>query len=118
MIELSTFPLTSKEVTKHSARPPLMSRVTEYLKNGWPTKIEEQFKPYYRGSSELCINLSCLQWGNRVAILFELRKDIPEELHDNHPRIVLMKMLACSYFWWPSFNKIIKNVQNRVTQNN
>ena len=25
----------------------MTSRVIEYVKNGWPSKIEEQFKPYY-----------------------------------------------------------------------
>ena len=51
-------------------------------------KIEEQVKPYYRRSSELCINHSCLQWENRVVIPFQCCKSILEELHNNQPRIV------------------------------
>lgn len=85
MTELCNSLATSDKFAKHSARDPIISKVIAYVKNGWPSKIEEQFKPYYRWSSELHINLSCFQRGNRFAIPFQFRKSIFEELHDNHP---------------------------------
>ena len=66
----------------------------DYINNGWPAKIEEQCKPYLRRRNELCISLSCLQWGNRVAIPFQLRENVINEVHEFHPEIVRRKALA------------------------
>ena len=80
----------------------------DYINNEWPAKTEEQCKPYLRRRNELCINLSCLHWGNRVVILFQLRELVINKLHDCHPEIVRMKALAGSYFWWPSLDEMIE----------
>ena len=37
------------------------------------------------------------------------------EIHDNHPEIVKMKNLACSYMWWPSMDKDIGNISKFCT---
>ena len=78
----------------------------DYINNGWPAKIEEQCKPYLRRRNELCINLSYLQWGNRVAIPFQLRENVINELHELHPEIVRRKALAWSHFWWPLLDEM------------
>ena len=56
----------SDEVANHSSRTLVVSRIIEHIKNGWPSKIEGQFKSYYIRNNKLCINLLCLQ---RVTIL-------------------------------------------------
>ena len=65
MTELCYSPTISKDVARYSARDPIIAKVMDYINNGWPTKIEEQCKPYFRRRNELCVSLSCLQWGNR-----------------------------------------------------
>ena len=42
-----------------------------------------------------------------VVILFQLCECIINELHDCHPGIVRMKVLAQLYFWWPSLDEMI-----------
>ena len=108
MTELCYSPTTSKDVTRYSARDPITAKVMNYINNGWPTEIEEQCKPCLRRRNELCISLSCLQWGNRVVIPFQLCERVISELHDCHPGIVRMKALTRSYFWWPSLDEIIE----------
>ena len=57
----------------------------------------------------MSVESDCLIWGNRVIILFHLRNKILTELHENHPGIVRMKALACSYVWWAGMDIEIEN---------
>ena len=56
---------------------------------------------------------SNLKQGNTTIIKFQPRKNIIEELY-NHPEVVRMKSLACSYFWWFSLEKNDKKLSNNV----
>ena len=96
------------ERSKFNSLYSIIAKVMDYINNGWPTKIEEQCKPQLRRRNELCINLSCLQWGNRVVIPFQLRERVINKLRDCHSGIVRMKALARSYFWWPSLDEVIE----------
>ena len=42
----------------------------------------------------MCINSSCLPWGNRTITLFQLCKSAIKELHENHPVVAGMKLLT------------------------
>ena len=70
MTELCHSPTTSEDAARYSARDHIIAKAMDDINNGWPAKIEEQCKPYLRRRNELCFNLSCLQWGNRVVIPF------------------------------------------------
>ena len=108
MTGLCHSPTTSEDVARYSTEDPIIAKVMDYINNGWPAKIEELCKPYLRRRNELCINLSCLQWGNRVVIPFHLCERVINELHDSHPGIVRMKALVRSYFLWPSLDEMIE----------
>ena len=84
-----------------------MDGQTKFKNNS--NKIQEQFKPYLHRKNELSVESDCLIWGNRVIIPFHLRNKILTELHENHPGIVRMKALACSYVWWASMDIEIEN---------
>ena len=64
---------------------------------------------YIYRKTELPVESYCLIWGNRVIIPFRLRNKILTELHENHPGIVRMKALACSYVWWAGMDIEIEN---------
>lgn len=53
-------------------------------------------------------------WGGRVMPL-KLRTNILTEFHNNHPRIVKMKNLACSYVCWPFMDEDIENISKFCT---
>ena len=74
-----------------------------------PSKVQQQFKTDLYRKNELSVESDCLIWGNRVIIPFHLRNKILTELHENHPGIVRMKALACSYVWWAGMGIEIEN---------
>ena len=57
----------------------------------------------------MSIEDNCLLWNIRVVIPDVLRKFVLKELHDTHPRITHMRMLASSYVWWPNIDNAIEN---------
>ena len=93
MTELCHSPATSKDVARYSAQDPIIAKVMDYINNGCPAKIEEQCKPYLSRRNELCISLSCLQWGSRVVTPFQIRESVIKELPDCHPEILRIKAL-------------------------
>ena len=108
MTELIPAPVTSKEIGEVSKRDPITSNVIDFVLRGWPSKVNEQFKPYFCHRNELVVEGSCLIWGNKVVIPFELKEKILIELHENHPGIVRMKAFARSYVWWPNIHSEIE----------
>ena len=63
MTELIHAPVTSNEVGEFSKRDPIISNVIDYVLSGWPSKVNEQFKPYLCRRNELSVESSCLIWG-------------------------------------------------------
>ena len=64
LTELIPSPVTAKEIEQYSKHDPIIVKVIQYIQNGWPSKVEEQFKPYVRCKYELSIENSSLHWGN------------------------------------------------------
>ena len=81
-------PVTAKEVALYTNRDSASSNVTNYINYGWPKKIEEQLKPYFRRKSELNFENSCILWSGRVIIPMQLQIKVLTEIHDNHHGIV------------------------------
>ena len=106
MTELIQAPVTAKEIEKVSKRDPIISNVIDFVLCGWPSKVNKQLQSYFCHNNELAVESSCLIWGNKVVLPFQLRGKILIELHENHPGIVRMKALAYSYMWWPNIVKL------------
>lgn len=99
----------------HATRnDPVLSRVLEFVKSGWPQHVEDlRLKPFFHRRYELSIEQDCLLWGIRVVIPSHYQKDMLKELHVGHPGIVRMKELARSYFCWPNVDlEIEQTVRN------
>ena len=115
LIELIHAPVTAKQVASYTDRDLIILKVISYISYGWPKKIEEQLKYYYRRKSELSFQNSCVLWGGRVIIPMQLRTKCLTEIHDNHPGIVKVKTLARSYVCWPSMDEDIENISKFCT---
>ena len=107
-------PITHKEISHATRVDPVLSRVLELIRSGWPQHIEYlRLKTFFNRRYELSIEQDCLLWGLRVVIPTRFRKDMLEELHVGHPGIVRMKELTRSYLWWPSVDlEIEQTVRN------
>ena len=72
--ELIHVPVTSTEIGDVSKRDPIISYVIDFILCGWPSKVNEQLRPYFCRRNELAVEGSCLIWGNKVVIPIK-RKD-------------------------------------------
>ena len=84
-------PVTAKEIRCWTRRDPLLSRVLQYIQQGWPIHGDQELKPFWSKQTELTIQDGCLLWGSRVVIPQPGRKQLLQELHEGHPGISRIK---------------------------
>ena len=61
---LESLPVTSKEIRQATKVDPILLRVLEYLKLGWPDSVDdEQLKPFFNCKYELTVEQDCILWG-------------------------------------------------------
>ena len=114
----SDFPITAKDIAKSTFNDPVLSKVLNHVKCGWPDicpASDEKLKPYFHRKLELSCEGNCLLWGNRVIIPNTLRDKILKELHWEHPGVCAMKAIARSYVWWPKLDNDIEQVVRECT---
>ena len=105
---LNETPVTSRKVREWTARDPILAQILQFVLQGWPDQVGDELAPYYRRKQELSVQQGVLLWGSRSVIPPQGRETLLEELHRSHPGIVRMKMLARSYFWWPSLDQEVE----------
>ena len=109
--------MTSKQISAVTRHHPVLSRVVQYLKNGWPTaKPNAALVPYWSRRHELSMEQGCILWGIRVIIPPSLQPQVLEELHHTHAGIVRMKAIARSYVWWPHLDQDLEKLAKSCTQ--
>ena len=84
-------PITAQMIQSATRADAVLSKVLLYSQKGWPSKVDENLKPYFRRRLELSIEGGCLLWGTRVIVPKRLRESVLQELHRDHPGIVRMK---------------------------
>ena len=110
---LEALPVTLSDLQMATHRDPLLSRVIQFVRSGWPAdhSLGEDLKPFKHRSTELTEEDGCLLWGIRVIIPQSLQSFVLDELHDSHPGISKMKALARCHVWW---NDIDRNIEDLV----
>ena len=101
IMQIQVLPVTTKDIAKATVVDPVLSRVYQYVMNGWPNKVSEDLKPFKQRSLELTVEENCISWGIRVIIRANLQSLVLEDLPSSHPGIVRMKDLARNHVWEP-----------------
>lgn len=110
--QINGLPVTAKAISMETYRDPVLSRVKNWVIQGWPTLSEQnspqEYKSYFQRRNELTVEEGCLLWGIRTIIPSKFRINILEELHKSHPGMVRMKALARNHVWWPQIDREIE----------
>ena len=84
---------------------------------GWKSEVskEEGIRQYWSKRDELSVEGGCILWGGRVIIPESLRETVLLELHDVHPGITRMKVLARSFVWWPKMDEDLETIAKKCS---
>lgn len=103
--------LTMENIVSRTKNDPVLSRVCEYIINGWPpTMKDDRIKPYFSCRQELSVEGSCLLRGYRIIVPSSCREQVLCELHTGHLGTYKMKSEARTRFWWPHMSADIDTV--------
>jgi len=110
MVQLESLPISWETIRKVGDSDPVYMEVRKCVKNGWPTTVVDELKPYHNRRDELCLEQDCLLWGRRVVIPQQCVGVVLKELHANHDGITRTKAFARLHVWWPTIDKDMENV--------
>ena len=105
--QIERLPVKADKIAQLTANDPVLSKVITFVQQGWPTQVQDEFKPYHIRRNELTVEANCLLWGRKV---MKLQDKMLEELHTAHPGVVRMKSIARIHVWWPGIDKKIEEV--------
>ena len=108
LAQLQAFPVRAHQIKTWTDRDPVLSRVRKLVLQGWPSKVEEEFCPYFCQKLELSIQDGCVMWGSRVVVPPPGKAKLIEQLHEGHPGTSRLKNLARSYIWWLNIDEEVE----------
>lgn len=103
--------ISQKMIKTGTLKCVILQKIARYVRDGWPpsNSLAGEEKEYHKIREELSLENGCIMRGTRVVIPLQLRGPVLQELHESHPGIVKMKMLARSYIWWPALDADAEN---------
>ena len=108
---LAILPVSREQWVVETERDPVLSKVREYLKHGFPAKVtDKDLKPYVTRKDELSREEGCLFWNGRAVIPAVLRLQVLKALHSNHYGKARMKALARLKVWFPGMDEQIEKL--------
>lgn len=99
--------VSASDIARLTDRDPVLAKVRDFVMFGWRDIKDPSLTEYLRRKDELSVDKNCVLWGSRVIIPEKLQPAIMLMLHDQHPGITRMKLLARSFVWWPGLGRDI-----------
>ncbi len=66
--QVQALPVTFQEVQRATRRDASLSKVLQYVQQGWPQQVTKDLQPFYDRQTELSTENDCLLWGIRVVV--------------------------------------------------
>ena len=88
--QVQALPVTAELLQTATRLDPLLSKIVQYVREGWPTHFSEECKPYSNRKAQLLTE-------SEVVVPLKLRSRLVEELHRDHPGVTRMKAVARNY---------------------
>ena len=102
---INALPVTRSAIEEESRKDKKISQVIQMLQTGaWPSKPKEEIGNWNTLSHALSVKDECLYFGHRIVIPVSLREAVLKQLHERHPGMTGMKMLARRYVYWTNIN--------------
>ena len=79
--QINSLPVTAQQIDRLTKTDPHLSKVLQYNRQGWPSTVLEEMKPYKQRAYEITTEGNCLLWGIHVIIPEKLQGGILRELH-------------------------------------
>ena len=105
---ITALPVSGSQIANSTRRDPVLSKVLQYVRTGWPSKVIPELHSYYVRRLELTVEQDSLLWGLRVVVPTMLQEQLLHQLHQSHPGMVRMKALARLHVWWPNIDSAIE----------
>ncbi|KAK7107196.1 hypothetical protein V1264_015153 [Littorina saxatilis] len=112
--------MTSKPVTSRrmdalraaTVHDPELQKVISYTLNGWPSTVNEQFRPYQLVQGELSLVDGLLVYNDRIVVPSKERKNVLQKLHETHQGLNKCRQNAQATVWWPGLGTQLKELVN------
>ena len=103
--------VTLEELQTESESDPLLSKLRTYIRNGWPSRIPDELKPFAKVKDELsCWADTCVSRGLCTVIPVTLRARVLSMAHEGHLGIVKLKQRCRELVWWPAIDRDIEHL--------
>ncbi len=77
--------MSYKQVQRWTDKDPVLSKVCQYLLQGWPSESSDVVKPFQQQREELSVQNGCVLCGSCVVIPFAGQKVVTDIIHKGHP---------------------------------
>ncbi|CAK1579475.1 unnamed protein product [Parnassius mnemosyne] len=101
--------LNYNEVKNQTARDPILSKVINYIRDGWPGECNIK-GPFLNRKNELYEEIGCVMWGHRLVVPEACKEKVLSMTHEPHMGIVKSKAIARSYVWWAGVDEAVERI--------